>query len=61
MGKNQTKNKMALSLMSCSLLCLGVFLGVWLQRLYIQEIERLQEKSSFILISSLQKVEKTYL
>jgi len=61
MGKNQTKNKMALSLMSCSLLCLGVFLGVWLQRLYIQEIERLQEKSSFILISSLQKAEKTYL
>jgi len=61
MGKNQSKNKMALGLMSCSLLCLGIFLVVWLQGLYQQEIERLQEKSSFILINSLQKAEKTYL
>ena len=61
MGNNQPKNKMALGLMSCSLLCLGIFLAVWLHRLYNQEIERLQEKSSFILISSLQKAEKAYL
>ena len=61
MGKNQSKNKMALGLMSCSLLCLGIFLAVWLQGLYQQEVERLQEKSSFIFINSLQNAEKIYL
>lgn len=61
MGKNQSKNKMALGLMSSSLLCLGIFLVVWLNGLYHQEVERLQEKSSFILINSLHKAESKHL
>ncbi len=61
MEKIQSKNNIALALMSCSLLCLGIFLAVWLQGLYQEEVERLQEKSSFIFINSLQKAESSLL
>lgn len=61
MEKSQSKNHIALALMSCSLLCLGIFLGVWLNNLYQQEVSRLQEKSSFIFINSLQKAESALL
>ena len=61
MGNNQPKNKMALGLMSCSLLCLGIFLTIWIKGLYQEEVHRLHEKSSFIFINSLQKAESTLL
>lgn len=61
MKKIQSKNKIALALMSSSLLCLGIFLAVWVQDLYQEEVERLQEKSSFIFINSLQKAESSLL
>jgi len=61
MERSQPKNNIALVLMSCSLLSLGIFLTVWLNNLYQQEVSRLQEKSSFIFINSLQKAESAYL
>ena len=61
MEKIQSKNNIALALMSCSLLCLGIFLAVWLQGLYQEEVERLQEKSSFIFINSIREAETDYI
>ncbi len=61
MEKSQSKNNIALALMSCSLLCLGLFLTIWIKGLYQQEVHRLQEKSSFIFINSLQKAESALL
>jgi len=50
-----------MALMGTSLVLLGLFLCVWLNNLYQQEIDRLKEKSSFVFIDALKTAEAKYL
>ncbi len=47
--------------MASSLILLSLFLAIWLKELYIQEINRLKEKSSFVFINSIRAAETDYI
>lgn len=61
MENSHQKNRIAIALMGTSLVLLGLFLLVWLNNLYQQEIDRLKEKSSFVFIDALKTAETKYL
>ncbi|MEM6320498.1 MAG: HAMP domain-containing sensor histidine kinase [Bacteroidota bacterium] len=50
-----------LLLMGSSMLLLGLFLAFWLRNLYREEVNRLQERSSFIFIDAVRSAETRYL